>query len=390
MSLGPLHGVRVIELAGIGPAPFACMVLADLGAEVVRVDRPEGRTYAAWHSVLDRGRKSIVVDLKHPAGAEVLLRLVEHSDVLVEGFRPGVAEKLGIGPQDCRRRNPALVYGRMTGWGQSGPLAHTAGHDINYIALTGALHAMGRAGGPPVPPLNLLGDFAGGALVLVNGILAALLERERSGNGQVVDASIVDGTASMLAMLLSMTHAGLWRDERGMNLLDTGAPFYDVYACADGEHVAVGALEDKFYQAMVTGLGLDLAALPDRDDPANWPRLREVFAARFAGRTRQEWSEIFEETDACVTPVLTVAQAALHPHLEQRRTYVTVDGLTQPAPAPRFSRSGHAPPRGAPEAGEDTRRVLAGVGLSNEEVESLIRAGAVRSADAPPAGESGW
>jgi len=417
VTFGPLRGVRVVELAAIGPAPFACMLLADLGADVVRVDRPGERAFGAWHRVLDRGRQSIAVDLKHPAGQEVVLRLVERADVLVEGYRPGVAERLGLGPADCRRRNPALVYGRMTGWGQVGSLAATAGHDINYIALTGALHAIGDAGGPPVPPLNLLGDFAGGGLFLANGILAALVERERSGIGQVVDASIVDGTVVLLAMLLAMEEAGAWRPGRGTNLLDGGAPFYTIYECADGGHVAVGALEERFYHALVAGLGLDAAPLPDRDaaplpgldaaplpdrdavpppdrdaaplpdrdDPANWPALRELFASRFAERDRDEWARVFEATDACVTPVLSTAEAMRHPHLAQRRTFTE---QAQPAPAPRFSRSGSAPPRSAPRVGADTRRVLAaGCGLSKEEIERLIRAGAVWSIDAPASGE---
>ncbi|WP_211588688.1 CaiB/BaiF CoA transferase family protein [Allorhizocola rhizosphaerae] len=380
---GPLHGVTVLEIAAIGPAPFGCMLLADLGATVIRVDRPGERQLAPWHRILDRGRRSISLDLKHPAGVEVVLRLAERADVMVEGFRPGVAERLGIGPIDCRRRNPALVYARMTGWGQSGPLARTAGHDINYIALSGALHAIGRAGGGPVPPLNLLGDFAAGGMLLVNGVLAALLERERSGVGQVIDVSIVDGTASLLSMLLSMSAAGQWRDERGTNILDTGAPFYDVYACAGGGHVAVGAIEDQFYLALVTGLGLDPELLPDRTDPVNWSALKRLFADRFASRTRDEWAAIFAETDACVTPVLTVAEAAQHPHLVARETYV--EG--QPAGAPRFSRSRAMPAKPAPEVGDDTLALLADCGLSQDEIARLERAGAVWSNDTRPEGE---
>jgi len=386
VTFGPLRGVRVVELAAIGPAPFACMLLADLGADVIRVDRPGERAFAAWHRVLDRGRMSIAVDLKHPGGKEAVLRLVEGSDVLVEGYRPGVAERLGFGPADCHSRNSALVYGRMTGWGQTGPLAHTAGHDINYIALTGALHAIGTGGGPPVPPLNLLGDFAGGGMLLAIGILAALVERERSGVGQVVDASIVDGTVALLGMLLAMEDSGAWRPERGTNLLDGGAPFYTVYECADGGHIAVGALEERFYQALAEGLGLDPANLPDRDDPANWPALRELFAERFAQRDRDEWARAFEQTDACVTPVLTTAEAARHPHLVQRNTF----SHGQPAAAPRFSRSGTAPPGPEPRVGADTRWVLAArCALSPEEIERLHRAGAVWSIDAPAGGESG-
>ncbi|MDN3295385.1 CaiB/BaiF CoA-transferase family protein [Streptomyces ficellus] len=338
---GPLHGLRVVELAAIGPAPFACMMFADLGADVLRVDRADGgRSFAAWHRILDRGRRSTALDLKDPAGVAELLRLAERADVLVEGFRPGVAERLGIGPEVCRERNPRLVYARMTGWGQEGPLATTPGHDINYLALTGALHAIGEAGGPPVPPLNLLGDFGGGAMFLVAGVLAALYERAASGRGQVVDAAIVDGTNALLGMVVAMAGAGTWRQERGVNLLDGGAPFYTCYTCADGGHVAVGALEDRFYAALLHGLGLAPAGLPDRDDPANWPALRRRFADRFLRHDRDTWARRFEDTEACVTPVLTVTEAAGHPHHRAR-------GGGPAAPAPRFSRTPvelHRPP----------------------------------------------
>lgn len=331
--MGPLDGLRVVELAAIGPAPFACMMLADLGADVVRVDRADGRrSFEDWHRVLDRGRTSMAMDLKDPADVAELLRIVECADVLVEGFRPGVAERLGIGPEQCLERNPRLVYARMTGWGQDGPLARTPGHDINYLALTGALHAIGQQGGPPVPPVNLLGDFAGGGMFLVTGVLAALHERHRSGRGQVVDAAIVDGTGAMLGMLVGMAAAGEWRHERGVNLLDGGAPFYGCYSCADGRHVAVGALEERFYQALLLGLGLDPRQLPDRGDPANWPLLRQRFADRFAERDRDAWAEVFEGTEACVTPVLSVAEAADHPHHQAR-------GSGPATPAPRFSRT---------------------------------------------------
>ncbi|MFJ9694847.1 CaiB/BaiF CoA transferase family protein [Kitasatospora sp. NPDC101183] len=331
--MGPLDGLRVVELAAIGPAPFACMVLADLGADVLRIDRADGRrSFADWHRVLDRGRRSLALDLKDPEDVAELLAVVEDSDVLVEGFRPGVAERLGIGPEECRKRNPGLVYARMTGWGQEGPLAQSPGHDINYLALTGALYAIGEAGGPPVPPVNLLGDFAGGGMFLVAGVLAALYERQRSGLGQVVDAAIVDGTGAMLGMLVGMAAAGEWRHQRGANLLDGGAPFYGCYACSDGRHVAVGALEDRFYAALLAGLDLDPGEIPDRDCPANWPVLRQLFARRFARRDRDFWAAAFEGTEACVTPVLSVAEAAHHPHHVAR--------LSGPAtPAPRFSRT---------------------------------------------------
>ena len=330
---GPLAGLRVVELAAIGPVPFACMVLADLGADVTRIDRADGkRSFAQWHSILDRGRRSMVLDLKSPEGVAALLSSVADADVLVEGFRPGVAERLGLGPEVCLDRNPGLVYARMTGWGQDGPLARTPGHDINYLALTGALYAIGERGGPPVPPVNLLGDFAGGGMFLVSGVLAALFERQRTGRGQVVDAAIVDGVGAMLGMLVAMSDAGQWRPERGVNLLDGGAPFYRCYACADGGHVAVGALEDRFYTALVNGLGLTRAALPDRDDPANWPLLHRTFEKCFLGADRDHWARLFQDTEACVTPVLKPTEAAAHPHHRVR-------GSGPGTSAPRFSRT---------------------------------------------------
>ncbi|MEU0663884.1 CaiB/BaiF CoA transferase family protein [Streptomyces lavendulocolor] len=332
-ATGPLHGLKVVELAAIGPVPFACMMFADLGADVLRVDRADGRrSFAEWHRVLDRGRRSTALDLKDPAGTAALLDLVAGADVLVEGFRPGVAERLGIGPAACLARNPGLVYARMTGWGQDGPLARTPGHDINYLALTGALAAVGEAGGPPVPPVNLLGDFGGGAMFLVAGVLAALYERQTSGRGQVVDAAIVDGTNALLGMVVAMAGGGAWREERGVNLLDGGAPFYTCYACADGGYVAVGALEDRFYAALLHGLDLDPARVPDRDDPTEWPALRRLFANRFLRHDRDTWARRFEATEACVTPVLTVTEAAGHPHHRAR-------GSRPAAPAPRFSRT---------------------------------------------------
>ncbi|MFC1416178.1 CaiB/BaiF CoA transferase family protein [Streptacidiphilus cavernicola] len=337
--MGPLTGLRVVELAAIGPAPFACMVLADLGADVLRIDRADGRrSFEDWHQVLDRGRRSLALDLKDPEQVERLLRIVDESDVLVEGFRPGVAERLGLGPGPCLERNPGLVFARMTGWGQDGPLASAPGHDINYLALTGALDAIGERGGPPVPPVNLLGDFAGGSMFLVAGVLAALYERRGSGRGQVVDAAIVDGVGAMLGMLVGMTASGQWRPERGSNLLDGGSPCYSCYPCADGRHVAVGALEPRFYAALLDGLGLDPALLPDRDEPANWPLLREQFAARFAARDRDAWAAVFDGTEACVTPVLTVAEAGRHPHQLAR-------GSGPATRAPRFSGTQAGPDR---------------------------------------------
>jgi alpha-methylacyl-CoA racemase len=412
-SRGPLAGVRVIELAGIGPAPFCAMMLADSGATVLRVDRPTvdrpgpaaaggpaGPAAAsgpadpaaatgpanpaaatgpanpaaarAQRAFLNRGRQSVVLDLKQPRAVDALLRLVDAADVLLEGFRPGVTERMGVGPDACLRRNPRLVYARMTGWGQHGPLAATAGHDIGYIARTGALHALGRAGGPPAFPANLLGDFGGGGMVMAYGICAALVERAASGRGQVVDAAIVDGVASLLAMPLMLMAQGLWRDERGVNLLDGGVPWYDVYQTADGQWVAVGALEPRFYAALLAGLGVTDA--PDRADPRNWPELRARFTARFAERTRDEWAATFAGTDACVEPVLSLAEAAADDHLTARGTYVTGDGMIQPAPAPRFSRTPGQLPDPAPVPGQHTIEALTAWGLPD--AEALVACGA--------------
>jgi alpha-methylacyl-CoA racemase len=332
----------VLELAGIGPGPHAAMILADLGADVVRVERPAGglqMTSADTPDVLARGRRRVAADLKDAAGRDTVLALAERADVLLEGYRPGVTERLGVGPSDCLARNPRLVYGRMTGWGQDGPLAERAGHDINYLALSGALHSVGRAGERPVPPLNLVADFGGGSMLLVVGVLAALWERERSGRGQVVDAAMVDGASTLLAMVWSMLAAGAWTDERGANLLDGGAPFYDTYTCADGGHVAVGALEPKFYAELLAGLGLADEALPAQYDRAGWPTLRDRFTAAFATRTRDEWAAVFAGTDACVAAVLALHEVPDHPHLAARSTLVEHDGVRQPSPAPRFSRT---------------------------------------------------
>jgi alpha-methylacyl-CoA racemase len=373
---GPLAGVRVIELAGIGPGPFCAMMLADSGASVLRIDRPPtgrpGPAARPEREFLNRGRQSAVLDLKHPRAVDALLRLVDVADVLLEGFRPGVTERMGVGPDACLRRNPRLVYARMTGWGQGGPLAATAGHDIGYIARAGALHALGRADGPPAFPANLLGDFGGGGMVMAYGICAALVERAASGRGQVVDAAIVDGVASLLAMPLMLLAQGLWRDERGVNLLDGGVPWYDVYQTADGQWMAVGALEPRFYAALLSGLGLTGA--PDRTDPRNWPELRARFTARFAERTRDEWAAVFAGTDACVEPVLSLTEAAADDHLTARRTYVTQDGVTQPAPAPRFSRTPGQLPDPAPAPGQHTIEALTAWGLPD--AEALVACGA--------------
>jgi alpha-methylacyl-CoA racemase len=370
-TMGPLEGVKVVELAGLGPAPFACMLLAELGADVLRIDRPAAALSLGPPELdlVNRGRRSAALDLKNPAAVDVVRRLVAQADVLVEGFRPGVAERLGVGPDDCHAINPRLVYGRMTGWGQDGPLAQTAGHDIDYLALSGALHLIGRAGGPPQVPANLLGDFAGGSLYLVIGVLAALHEARRSGRGQVVDAAIVDGSAHLTTMLLGALAAGSWRQERGTNLLDTGAPFYDVYETSDGKHVAVGALEPQFYAELIEKLGI---TAPDRNDPARWPELRKVLTETFRQRTQAEWTAVFEGSDACVTPVLPLA--ADHPHLVARGTFVDHDGVRQAAPAPRFDRTPTSLDRPPARPGQHTREALTDWGIAG--VDDLLDTGA--------------
>ena len=340
--MGPLDGLKVIELAGIGPGPMAAMLLADLGAKVLRVDRKEpaelGVPRPQKFDLLLRNRRSVPVDLKDPASVAFVLDLVSRSDVLIEGFRPGVAERLGLGPETCLERNPKLVYGRITGWGQDGPLANTVGHDINYIALTGALHAIGRAGQAPAIPVNLVGDFGGGTLYLVMGILAALHEAKVSGKGQVVDAAMVDGVASLMTQPYGTFAAGMMTNERGTNVTDSGAPFYDVYECSDGKWLSIGAVEKKFYAQVLRVLGLE-SLLADQWQRGNWPAAKEQIARKIRTRTRDAWAAVFEGTESCVAPVLTLEEAPHHPHLRERGTYVEIDGVTQPAPAPRFSRS---------------------------------------------------
>ena len=353
MNTGPLAGIRVIELGGIGPTPFACMQLADLGADVVRIDRPDD--WVDERSPLRRGKRSILLDLKQPESIEVVLALVESSDVLVEGFRPGVAERLGLGPDACMARNERLVYGRLTGWGQTG--SSTAGHDISYIAMTGALHAIGREGQPPGVPLCLLGDLAGGAMYLVTGVLAAVIESRTSGRGQVVDASIVDGVAALMAPIYGMAAAGQWRDERGVNELDTGRPWYDVYRTADDKWLAVGALEDRFYAELLRILGID-AVDGDRSDPAGWPALRRRIAGVIATRERDEWAAIFSRSDACVAPVLSMAEAAAARENTRRDVFVDIDGIRQPAPAPRFSRTRPSTPSAPARFGDHTDEII--------------------------------
>ncbi len=374
---GPLEGVTVVELAGIGPGPFAGMLLADLGATVIQVERPGGNPAAAFgHAALQRSRRSVAVNLKDPAGVEVVLRLVEDADVLIEGNRPGVTERLGIGPDDCLARNPALVYGRMTGWGQDGPWSQRAGHDINYIALSGALDTIGRAESGPVPPLNLVGDFGGGAMLLVVGVLAALDHARRTGEGQVVDAAMVEGASLLLSMQRTMAAQGLWSGGRGGNLLDTGAPFYDVYATADDRWVSIGALEPQFFAELLARL--DLAdEFGDGQNPRRWPALRERLAEVFAGRTRDEWDEVFAGSDACYAPVLSMDEAPDHEHNRARDAFVEVGGDLQARPAPRFSVTPTGAPTPSTPPGTDTRAVLLAAGWTDAEIDDLLANGAV-------------
>jgi alpha-methylacyl-CoA racemase len=355
---GPLAGVRVVELAGIGPGPHAAMILGDLGAEVVRVERPGGPRTGVVDPTL-RGRRRVAADLKTPDGRETVLQLVEKADVLLEGYRPGVTERLGIGPAACHARNPQLVYGRMTGWGQDGPMAARAGHDINYISLTGVLHAIGRGNGErPVPPLNLVGDFGGGSMLLVIGVLAALHEARGSGEGQVVDAAMVDGASILAQMVWSMLGRKIWQDTPGTNLLDGCAPFYDTYACADGRFMAVGAIEPQFYAELLEGLGIDPSELPPQMEIPSWPAIKARFTEVFKTRTRDEWAAIFEGTDACATPVLAFSEVAAHPHMAARNTVVSPGDVPQAAPAPRFSRTATEVP-GPPSDVEPVDRVIA-------------------------------
>ena len=358
-ATGPLAGVRVVELAGIGPGPFAAMLLADLGADVVRVDRPGANVLGVdpAQDPMNRNKRSVLVDLKAEDGPAFVLDLAARADILLEGYRPGVAERLGIGPEACLARNPALVYGRMTGWGQDGPLAASAGHDIGYIATAGVLGMVGQAGGPPAIPVNLLGDFAGGSMYLVAGVLAALHHARATGTGQVVDAAIVDGAAHLTAMVWSMLGAGMWQDRRGVNLLDGGCPYYATYETADGGWMAVGALEPQFYAEFARLLGLGPDA-PDRGDFSRWGELRSLIAARFKARTRAEWTAVFEGTDACVAPVLSMREATAHPHLAARGTFAAPGGLVQPAPAPRFSATPATLRRPPARPGEHTADVV--------------------------------
>jgi alpha-methylacyl-CoA racemase len=386
---GPLSHLTVIELAGIGPGPFACMMLADLGATVIRIDRPpvpsSGNPLEDLmrnDSIVDRGRQSIAINMKDPRGVEAVLRLVERADVLVEGFRPGVAEKLGLGPAQCLQRKPSLVYGRMTGWGQTGPLAQAAGHDINYIALSGALHAMGPADRPPAPPLNLVGDYGGGGMLLVVGVLAAYAEAQRSGQGQVVDAAMTDGAALLMSAQYGLMAKGFWQDRRESNFLDGAAHFYGTYTCADGRFVTLGAIEPQFYRQLLTLCGIDDPAFQQQWSMGDWPALRVKLEALMRTRTRDEWCRLLEGTDVCFAPVLSMTEAPTHPHNAARGTFVEADGAVQPAPAPRFDRTPTQLPPKAPRPGAHTRALLEAAGYGVNEVQALLASGVVHAEDA--------
>ena len=376
--MGPLHGVRVIELGGIGPGPFCGMLLSDMGAEVVRVDRAQSvgqRT--GTDTITGRGRRALAVDLKNPDGVECVLRMVEQADALIEPFRPGVMERLGLGPDTCLAHNPRIVYGRMTGWGQDGPLALVAGHDINYISLAGALAHFAREGGQPTPPLNLIGDYGGGGMLLAFGLVCGILEARASGQGQVVDAAMIDGAALLMAAIWGFRNSGLWREEPGVNLLDTGAAFYDTYETADGKYISLGAIESQFFAEFLERAGLDPADFPNQNDRAEWPAMRERFAKLFLSKTRDEWCEILEGTDVCFAPVLRMSEAEQHPHIKARKTIVEEHGSPQPAPAPRFSRTPAEIQGPARLGGEDTDATLADWGFTSADIASLHDSGAI-------------
>ncbi len=388
--MGPLEGVRVIELAGIGPAPFCAMLLADMGAEVVRVDRaanvglddsrvggPPGEEHR--FNLLARGRRNIAVDLKNKDGAAAVLRLIDRADALIEGFRPGVMERLGLGPDTCLARNKRLVYGRMTGWGQDGPIAHVAGHDINYIALSGVLSTIGERGGPPVPPLNLVGDFGGGALYLAMGVLAGIISARHTGAGQVVDCSMVEGSASLMTMMYAALASGAWVEKRGHNRTDGGAHYYHVYETKDGEHVAIGSIEPQFYALLLQHTGLKPEDVPEQTDRSTWPDMQKRLAAIFKAKTRAEWVAIMQDTDICFAPVLRMSEAIRHEHNRHRGSFIEVDGITQPGPAPRFSATPSQVQRPPSRIGADTDAILKDWGFSGDEVAALHRSGAVRS-----------
>lgn len=378
--MGPLSGYKIIELAGIGPGPFCGMMLSDMGAEVIRVERLSNASQAP-KDVLARNRRSVALDLKSPAGVEAVLKLVESADALFEGFRPGVTERLGLGPDTCLARNPRLVYGRMTGWGQDGPMAQAAGHDINYIGLAGALHAIGRAGEKPVPPLNLVGDFGGGGMLLAFGLVCGLLESQQSGEGQVIDAAMVDGSAALMAMFFSFAAAGGFKDQRGSNMLDGGAHFYDTYATKDGKHVCIGSIEPQFYALLIEKAGLDAEKYANQMDPGEWPELKADLQRVFLTKSQSEWCDIMEGTDVCFAPVLSIFEAPHHPHNVARKSFQEVDGVMQQAPAPRFSRTQPQISHGARIPGEDTFSVLKDFGFSSDEIDTLAASGVIAAGE---------
>ncbi len=377
--MGPLNGIRILEIAGIGPGPFCAMMLADQGADVLRIDRKSAAGQGSQFDVLNRGRRSVAVDLKNPAGVELVLDLVTHADGLIEGFRPGVMERLGLGPEVCHERNAKLVYGRMTGWGQDGTIAHSAGHDINYIALSGVLGSIGRDDSGPVPPLNLVGDFGGGGMMLAYGMVCGLLEAKRSGQGQVIDAAMTDGSALLMAAIFGLRSAGIWQSERGVNLLDTGAHFYDVYQCADGEWVSIGSIEPQFYALLLekTGLSEDPDFRDRQRDSKIWPELSKRLRGVFRQKTRSEWCEIMEGSDVCFAPVLNMDEALAHPHNVSRNTFVEVGGVRQPGPSPRFDRTPASVPTPPPKAGEHNREALVDWGISEDAIDGLEADGAL-------------
>ncbi|MDY6855586.1 MAG: CaiB/BaiF CoA-transferase family protein [Thermodesulfobacteriota bacterium] len=376
--MGPLSGIKIIEIASIGPGPFCGMMLSDMGAEVIRVDRVTQQAgLTIPKDVLARGRRSIAVDLKKPEGVKVILRLCEKADALFEGFRPGVTERLGIGPEECMAHNPRLVYGRMTGWGQEGPLALAAGHDINYISLSGALHAIGRKDQPPVPPLNLVGDFGGGGMLLAFGLVCGLLESMKSGKGQVVDAAMVDGSAVLMSMFFTFKEMGQFTDKRGTNMLDTGAHFYDTYETKDGKYISIGSIEPQFYALLIEKANLNADLFASQIDPAKWPKLKEELKRVFLTKTQDEWCDIMEGSDVCFAPVLSIFEAPRHPHNKARKTFVEVDDVIQPAPAPRFSRTAPEVNHGPRNPGEDTVSVLSDWGFTKDEINVLQKNGAI-------------
>jgi len=375
--MGPLQGLKVLEMAGIGPGPFCAMMLADMGAEVVRIDRLNQKGTGDRANVLNRGRRSIALDLKNPAAIETVLRMIEEADALIEGFRPGVMERLGLGPDVCLKRNPKLIFGRMTGWGQSGPLAQAAGHDINYISIAGALGAMGYSDRAPAPPLNLVGDFGGGAMYLLTGILAALHERTNSGQGQVIDAAMTDGTASLLSPFFGLMEMNMWTTDRHTNKLDGGAHYYGSYECSDGKYISIGSIEPQFYALLLEKCEIEDEEFLAQQDQHAWPQLREKLAKLFLTKTRSEWCDLMEGTDVCFAPVLDLGEAPSHPHNVARDTYVKFDGVTQPAPAPRFSRTQSEIKSSAAMVGEHSEQILADWGYSENEIEQLRTAKAI-------------